>query len=232
MHAQRSSQGGWLWELITPIAIAGIFMLMFRMRALDVSVSGMSYEGFVIIGVLSWQIFAMCFNRGIDILVTNKVLNSHINVSPLVFVWFGLFQGGWVAVTRGAIIVAVFAAFWELVWGGIFSILGGAITLALLGYAAGMILAPFRIVYGDIEHFSRIVLQVGFYASGTVFPVPAEILRFNPVALLINAERSGLTGLPLGALATPTVITVLSTFMLATISCYVFTIGTRYLRHA
>lgn len=232
MHAQRTSQGGWLWEFITPIAIAGIFMLMFNLRALDVSVSGMSYEAFVITGVLSWQIFALSFNRGINILVTNKVLTSHINVSPSVFVWFGLFQGGWVASTRASIIVAVFAAFWGLLWTGVFSTLGGAISLALLGYATGMILAPFRVLYGDVEHFSRIVLQVGFYASGTVFPVPDEILPFNPVALLINAERSGLTGLALGELAAPTMITVLFTLTLAIISGYIFTTGTRYLRHA
>lgn len=233
VNAGQTSQVGWVWELITPIAIAGVFIALFQMRALDFSVGDMPYEAFVVTGVLSWQVFTLSFNRGLNMLALHRVLSSHINVNPDVFVFSGLFYCGWVAIARIFVIVVLFALLWGIDWIGIFSFTGYTLVLAILGYIIGMCLAPIRMIYSDVEHATRILLQVLFYVSGTVFPLPERLASFaqsNPMLVLITAGRRALSGAALEQYASVSAIVCLATVLGAGVSWYVFATGTRYLR--
>ena len=231
-NTNQTSEAGWIWELLTPIAIAGVFILLFKLRAIDVSIANMPYEAFVVSGVLSWQIFNLSFTRGMTALIANKVLNSHIKISPNVFFFNGLFYALWVAGFRVLVVSALFLSIWDISWVGLLGFVGIAALLGVFGFGLGQMLAPIRMIYGDVEPASRIILQVLFYISGTVFPLPGDVEAlsiYNPIAVLISSARSMLVGAPL-EYPMVTLATAMGIIISLVLSWYVFVVGSRFLR--
>jgi lipopolysaccharide transport system permease protein len=65
----------------------------------------------------------------------------------------------------------------------------------VLGLGLGMLLAPVGLLYDDIGRGLTLLLSFGFFLTPIVYPIPPDsLLRFNPVAPIMDTVRQWLAG--------------------------------------
>lgn len=181
----RRSILGVFWSLLVPVAMAGVYYLVFK---LVMKIEIPHYVAFVLSGVLPWGFFSQTLSEGMEAIVGNWGLLSKVPIPVQVFPFVG-------AITN---LVTLAIALPVLIGGSMLSSvdLGPSLIMLLLyfpmlfliAYSLSLILAIGLVYFRDLRHILGIILQVWFYATPVIYDVsmiPPQfriILYLNPVA--------------------------------------------------
>jgi len=190
---------GFLWTLLNPLLLFGVFYIVFTVLA---RFDSPYYSLQLLIGILFWNIITETVNTSIYCLIGNASLIKKIylpaEVFPLsivigvavnfcfslpVLLIFFLIQGVWPG--------------WGLVW-----LAPGFIVMVLLALGLGFIVSALAVYIKDTNHFVPVLLQIGFFASPVLYPLTYALERFgeswhiifllNPFALWVTFVRNQL----------------------------------------
>ena len=186
---------GYVWLLIPAAGVAAICAFILSRRIVSVGPTELSYPLFVLTGMVLWQAFVDGLNAPLEQLGRARQLIARSAMPHEVVFGAGLLQAGLNAAIRLAVLAVVLvAAGPPLAVSALLFPLGLA-ALILLGFAVGLLVAPFGLLYDDVGRALLLATTLLFFVTPVVYPLPADgLFRLNPVASLIGTARSWLIG--------------------------------------
>ncbi len=205
----RQTALGVIWVILQPLLAAGIFTFVFG-KVAKMPSDGVPYFIFSYAGLLAWNAFSSCLNKGSGSLVANSQLVSKVYFPRLILplstlfaavvdfcvamgMMFFLMYQNHVALHMGILLVPL----WLLID------LMFAMGLAFLASAV-------MVRYRDVNYIIPVLIPFLMYASPVAYSVSAVpgkmryIFMLNPLSGLLEAFRWSLLGvgkLPLGYVA-------------------------------
>lgn len=190
----RGTVFGYLWSLLEPLSLVGIYWFVFVVIARRGSAD---YPLVVILGVLPFQFFSAVVNGGAGALASNASLIRRVYLPRELFVVGQV--GSNLFVLACSLLVAI-PFLWvydvQLGWRLVF-VPVGILGLTALAGGLGLTLACANALYRDVGYVLRVVLRLAFYASPVIYPVamvPERLQPFyllNPVAVFLAMVRCG-----------------------------------------
>ncbi len=187
---------GAAWAILQPAMMMAVFTIFFH-RMAKVEVRGLAYPVFALSGVLPWTFFAAAVGNA-----ANSVVGSEKLITK---VYFPRLAIPFAAVLAAAVDFAVSLGLLALVlwWYGV--VPGPLVWLAPLAFAAvslaaagaGTFLAALNVRYRDFRYVIPFVLQVGMFATPSIYMQPPEeghsgwavLVDLNPMTSLVAAFR-------------------------------------------
>jgi len=193
----RGSKLGYVWLVVTPLAMAGVWIYIRRLADLNLSAGPMNYVAYVTTGIFLWQ----GFTRQVQSSMSRLALSRHL-FSKYMFPWEAILLAGWAEsaiefLVSIAVLVAVLGVTGCLSGWGLLLALPWMAALLLLGGALGLILAPFGLLYEDVGRALELVLYTMFFMIPIVYSRPTDatlrlLVDWNPVSALLMAARDEL----------------------------------------
>ena len=181
----RRSIFGFLWTLITPLAMTTVYYVVFS-RILSLHLP--SHLLFILSGVFAWGTFNQTLMEGSESIVLNMGLLTKVPVPLQVFPWVGALTNFTTLISALPILVGM--ALLE----GISPLIALLYTppilgcLILMAYALSLMLSMAYVLLRDLRHALGIGMQIWFYATPVLYPesmIPLPyrwILIANPLA--------------------------------------------------
>jgi lipopolysaccharide transport system permease protein len=195
----RQSVLGVLWALIIPLANTSVWLFLSASKVVQVGATPVPYPVFVFTGTLLWSILIDALNAPLQQVNANKALLAKINFPREALILSGIYQ----TLFNGAIKLGILLLVLPFLgvhpgWGGLLIPLG-LFSLVLTGTAAGLLITPLGVLYGDIGRGIPLITQFLMYLSPVVFPLAstgwtATLMRLNPLTPLILNARAWFTG--------------------------------------
>lgn len=195
-----ANQLGYLWAFIEPALWTLTFYAMFQVAQREAPL-GMSIVGFVVTGLLPFQMFRETASRAQSAIDGNKALLFYPQVRPLDLV---LARTGLEAATLTTVLI-VLLGFDALVLGSApvddpLKLLCALCLATLLGAGLGLTVSGLSLYSTAVNRLVGPVLRPLFWISGIFFTANSlptqirELLLFNPVLHVIELARDALTG--------------------------------------
>jgi lipopolysaccharide transport system permease protein len=159
---------GFAWALVNPLVTTLMYLVIFTY----IFPSGISnYSLYLVTGILHWMFFSQVITQSPELLVANASLIKKIYF-PRVLVSIS-----------NLLVNLVLWLFAFSVYLGLFPLLGGRFTLALLLYPAylllfvlftfgiGLILSTLYVHFRDIKHIVDVFMQVLFWSAPILYPL-------------------------------------------------------------
>ena len=182
----KSSALGFLWSLVTPLLMTGVFTVVFA-KFLRISLGEGNFATFFLGGYLVWQFFANSVNASVGAIVGNGALVKKVyfprEVLPLSLV---LSQGVHLllALLATAPLFVYYRGFHPELLPAI------ALGLVLLGaFTAGvsMLFAAANVTFRDLQELVQVLFLAWFYGTPVIYPlffVEANAAAFVPLIRL------------------------------------------------
>ena len=188
----RRSLFGWAWSLALPVAQLAIFSLVFN-KILPLNVP--HYAAFLFIGITTWTWFSTSATLAVGSLEGNRSLvlrpRFPAAVLPVTAVLTGLVD----YLFALPVMVVILALQVGLSWSVVALVPLAAVQL-LLCLTVAWVVAPLNVFFRDVQHAVTIALLLGFYLTPVFYEPGAApsslswIYTYNPMARLIEAERT------------------------------------------
>ena len=197
----RQSVLGVLWALIIPLANTAVWLFLSASKVVQVGATPVPYPVFVFTGTLLWSILIDALNAPLMQVNANKALLAKINFPREALILSGVYQTLFNAAIKLGILLLVLPFLGvHPGWAGLLIPLG-LFSLVLSGTAAGLLITPLGVLYGDIGRSIPLITQFLMYLSPVVFPLAtagwtATLMRLNPLTPLILNARAWFTGQP------------------------------------
>lgn len=191
---------GALWDFVDPLVLAAIFALLMHRGVIDVGELNMPVALFAIYGVMIYQSFADSLTYTVSIIKRSKALLAQTLVPPEALILSSIYRALFFSLFRIAILF-VFSLGFSFTSTAqnqdVLSVIGFGKCVLLFplillpGLALGVFLAPFNVIYSDVERGTRILIQPLRYLSPVLWPIPwATVATLNPLAPIITNLRS------------------------------------------
>lgn len=194
----RQSLLGYLWLLIPPLVTAGVWIFLNGSQIISVAETGIPYAVFVLTGTVLWNGFVEALNSPLRHFSEARQMLTKVQVPSEAVVLAGMGEVLFNLAIRLVVVLAVCVALGFLPpWTALLSPVG-MLPLLLLGIALGLLLAPFGLLYGDVQRGLSMVTMFWFFLTPVVYPLPTEGLvrllgYINPATPLLVAARDLLT---------------------------------------
>ncbi len=195
----RQSVGGILWMFIMPVFSAAVWIFLNSQNIINVEDAGMPYAVFVLTGNLVWAAFVSSLTSP-----TQSVRREMGMLTKLNFPREALLLAGFMELLLNSfvpmiILIPVFAYFKIIPTLGLAIAPFAVIAFLLFGYAIGLIVLPFALLFHDVERLIGIGAKLLFYLTPIIYPIPASgilhvVARFNPTTPFVVTTRELLTG--------------------------------------
>jgi lipopolysaccharide transport system permease protein len=190
----RQSLLGILWVLLTPLATAGIFIMLKKQAILNVEETGMPYPVFALIGTTLWQTFVESINAPLKSLTAARPMLAKIKFPYEALMLAGAGQVLFNFGLKLLIIALVFLFFKIPLTIGLFASTFAILMLILLGLFIGLLLTPLGALYTDISRGLVIATNLWFFITPVIYPplttFPFNLLAtVNPVSPVLIAAR-------------------------------------------
>lgn len=188
---------GYLWSLLEPLALTGIFFLVFIiLRGSTDTLLPLK----IMIGILIFNSFAKTLNSCTNCLVQNSSLIQQVYFPREIFhVAIGGFR--FISLCLSILIVIPYMIYESISPTGLIFLLPVSMMCSvLLGQGFGMIASVIQVRLRDLKQVIDLIVRAGFFLSGVFFGaeiIPAEYLElyfYNPLAVYIEMARAGVTG--------------------------------------
>ena len=192
---------GVAWALLQPFTTMVVLTLIFGKFAKFPS-QGLPYPVFLYAAQLPWTYVSSAFTQSSSSLSLNSQLVTKIYF-PRVLLPLAAVTVPFVDFLLASTILGGMMAYYhvgvhvQLVLALLFIVLGAVTALGM-----GLIFAVANVRYRDVPYVIPFLVQIWFYASGTVYPIAALkpkwqwILSLNPVTGVITGFRWALIGTP------------------------------------
>ncbi len=191
---------GYLWTVIDPLAMAGIYFVVFVLIFDRGDVGYQPYFLFLLVGLLAWQWFSSAVTDTSRALLAEARLVRSTNLPRELWVVRVVIAKG----IEFALSLPVLLAFaivyvvrgeasvgWQVV---LFPV--GMLMQFVLQLGIGLILAPITVLVTDMQRVVRIALRMGFYASPIIYSLDqlgsyADWMSLNPLTGIVELYRAG-----------------------------------------
>ncbi len=185
---------GYLWLLLPAIGTALICNYIQSHRIISISPTELPYPLFVLSGMILWQCFVDAINAPLQHLTAGRQLITRSRVPHEAIILAGAMEVLVNAAIRIAVLMLILA-FWVPLAPSFLLLPFGVLALVLLGLAIGFALAPLGLLYEDVGRVIALATTFWFFLTPVIYPLPSSgALLYNPVAPLLIASRSWLTG--------------------------------------
>lgn len=190
----RSSALGYLWLLLTPVAMAATWTFLRRVGNLPIRDVGVPYALYVVSGMFLWQAFGRMVSGPLQQLNASRHFLGKYR-----FPWEALLIAAWgEALFEFSICMGVLAVM--LILSGVGAAAGALLALPIilgllaLGGLIGLLAAPVGLLYDDIPRAIGLGLALLFFLVPIVYPVPSSgaplaVVLANPAAVMLVAAR-------------------------------------------
>jgi lipopolysaccharide transport system permease protein len=194
---------GPMWLIIQPVFTTLIYVLVFGQIA-KLSTDGAPQVVFYMCGIAFWNYFADCLTKTSNVFRDNAGLFGKVYFPRLIvpisiilsnllrfFIQFTLFLVIWIYYVS----VGEVKPNWAM---GLFPIL--LATMAAIGLGSGLLFSAVTTKYRDMVFLLQFGVQLLMYATPVIYPasqIPeriANVLKWNPLAPIIETARYGLLG--------------------------------------
>jgi lipopolysaccharide transport system permease protein len=196
----RQSLLGIAWAILPPFLSGGLWIFLNYSGAVNITDTGIPYPIFVISGTLLFATFTQALNTPSDAVNAGKSMMSKLNFpreALLINAFYKtLFE---FSLKLLPLLVIALALGFSLGWTALLYPLG-ALVIMLLGFSIGVLLVPFKMLYGDIGRIIGLGTQLLMYATPIVYPLPETgfirtLNTYNPLYYLIAIPRDWFTGI-------------------------------------
>lgn len=195
---------GPFWFVLNPLLSTLIYTIIFN-RVANIPTDGIPPVLFYLSGLVAWQYFATCLQGTSNTFVGNANIFGKVYfprlVTPISIILSSLVQ----LVVQFGLLVLIIGIYWvrgmtpQL---NIYALLIPVIILllALMALGFGIIISSATTKYRDLTNFMAFGVQLWMYATPIIYPVSSVpdklqfIVKYNPVAPLIEAFKYGLSG--------------------------------------
>lgn len=185
---------GYLWLVLPTLLVTATWVFLQSQRLIDFGPVRMPYAVYVATGMLLWQLFLDGLNAPLSQLGAAKAMVTRSRVPLEAVVAAGVLEAGLNFVIRLAVILPVLMLFGSLGGWTLLLFPLGALLLALLGLALGLVLTPLGLLYEDVGRAIAFATGVWFFLTPVVYPLPASgLILLNPVTPLLDLSRHWLT---------------------------------------
>jgi ABC-type polysaccharide/polyol phosphate export permease len=195
----KKSLLGWLWSLINPAAMLGIYTLVFGyFLKVEPLTAGnghtKSYGLYLFAGLVIWNFFNGTLTGSIVALQTSGGLLNKVYFPPSAPAIANMITVLLQAFIEGGILALIMIALGNVsITYVLFPVT--LLFLALFSLGLGLFVSVFNVFYRDVGYLVGIGMQLLFYATPIIYPlsiVPAgaaKIIRLNPLTQLVEWSR-------------------------------------------
>lgn len=195
----RQSFLGYLWIFLPPLTTALIWIFLHFSKIIDLGTTEIPYPVYVLTGIFLWQTLTESVLCPLQQLLFSKHLITKFKIPHEALIIAGL--GGIIfnLLIRLIILLPCLIYFQIGIGWNLLIAPFGLVVLILTGLAIGLLLTPLGMLYQDIGNGIGIVMNVLFFLTPIVYPMPKsdvifKFISFNPLASIINTNRNWLTG--------------------------------------
>jgi lipopolysaccharide transport system permease protein len=186
---------GFVWDLLDPLILAGIFYYLMQTRLISAEGLGMPASVFVVYGMMLYQTYTESITLSMDLMNRSKNLLNHLNIAPEALVISVACRVGFNSLFRIGVML-VFS-----IMAGVFSPIGFLKFIVLFplmiiwGMAPGLLLAPFNTIYKDVGRIVRLIIVPLRFLAPVIYAIPAgtmldKLQVINPVTMILVNLRS------------------------------------------
>ncbi|MGB1986090.1 MAG: ABC transporter permease [Candidatus Poseidoniaceae archaeon] len=188
---------GYLWSLLEPLALTGIFVLVFIiLRGQTDTLLPLK----IMIGILIFNSFAKTLSNCTTCLIQNSSLIKQVYFPREVFpTAIAAFR--FTSLCLSMIIIVPYMIYENIMPTKMIFLLPLAmVSCTLLGQGLGMIAAVIQVRIRDLKQVIDLLVRAGFFLSGVFFGaeiIPEnylDIYLLNPIAVYIEMARGGVLG--------------------------------------
>jgi len=206
----KKSALGWAWSLINPLAMVGIYALVFsfflKIEPPVGDPSGLqSFVIYLLCALIPWIYFSNSVQTALDSLVGNAGLIKKVYFprDMLVMAVVGSMLVSMLIEMSVVVAILLLAGNFVIPWIPMVLVLMALQTLFVLG--TSLFLSVANVYFRDVKHFIAIAMQALFYSTPIVYPLSVvpddvdvlgitiplgDIYRLNPLVQTVQAYRS------------------------------------------
>ncbi len=210
---------GAAWAILQPLLMMIVFSIFFG-RLAGIPSGGLPYPLFALTGLLPWTFFAAAVTAAANSVIASERLITKVYFPrlavPLASIGSAVVDFAFACLLLGLIMCAYGARPGP---GIVLAPLCFA-TIALLALGLGTLLAALNVAYRDFKYIIPLMIQLGMFATPTVYMDPSAasrgrfgwLLALNPMTTLVATFRSTVLGGPIawGPLAVAAIASALA----------------------
>jgi lipopolysaccharide transport system permease protein len=195
----RQSFLGFFWLIVPPLLTAGLWIFLNNNKVVNVGETDIPYPLFVMVGTMLWQVFVEGVNQPLSSVSSNNSMLTKINFPREALLLTGFYTIMFNLVPKLLVLAAVFYFFKIEPAPSLLYFPLGVLMISLTGFAIGLILTPIGLLINDVARGLMVLLPFVMYLTPVIYPAPASgqvalVMKFNPLATLINSTRDWLSG--------------------------------------
>ena len=195
----RNSFLGFLWSLLNPLFLVAVFTLVFKvLRAAPQGKEGAPFALFFFTGLTIWNLFSNSVQASTNSIVSSRHLIQKVYFPREILPLSIVLSNAITFLFESIVLVAGVSIFYKLP--GLKAPLAAlpVVTIMILAYGVGLILATINVFFRDVEHFVSIIMLAWFWFSGVIVDpswVKAHgttsyfLFSLNPVVGLVDSFR-------------------------------------------
>jgi len=192
---------GIVWALLQPLGMMMIFTLLFSKSVKIPSGPIPHYPVFVLSGVIVWNLFNSSVSHAAESMIQNANIIKKIYFPRLIIPCSSVLVAFFDFLMAFLIFITLCVGYQQtILWNAILFFPAGILLSLLSAFGLGTFLSALNVKYRDFRYTVPFLLQVLFFASQVIYPLPfiqqswlKNILAFNPLNGAIELFRAPLT---------------------------------------
>ena len=210
----KDSVFGFLWSILTPLFMAGIYLVFLRILARGVPMEE------ILIGVFAWQFTAQCIFNGLTCITDNGNLIKKVYfpriILPLATTISNLVNFLLTIVVQFALVAILLGVHGQHMGIAVLAVPAVIVVHFVFCFGIVLFLSCSNVYFRDLEHLVNVLVTAFFFITPVMYsygmveqiaascnlPVLAELYMVNPMAVIIGAYRALIlpdVAFPLGA---------------------------------
>jgi len=194
----RHSILGYVWVIAPPLLASVPFVYLNSSGVMRVAETPIPYPAFAVIGTVIWQTFTDALNSPLRVMNASRAMLTRINFPREAILLSGLMQVGFSFLVRLLLVTVVLVMFSLTLQSTAPLFLVGMMSVALTGFAIGLVLTPAGLLYGDVQQALPLASTFLMLLTPVLYPRPASglaaaVVAVNPLTPLVTTTRDWLT---------------------------------------
>jgi lipopolysaccharide transport system permease protein len=208
----RQSLFGPAVVVLSPLAMTAVALGFRRSGILNVDSTSVPYALFVLVGVILWTTFVDAMHAPIHAFIAEQRLLARTSAPPEAITLGKLGPVFLNVLIRVILLSIVIAGYRIAIPATVMFAPIGVLSLAALGTAVGLLIAPINLLYRDISWMLAPAMTLWFFFSPVYFPTPsagilAAIMHLNPLTPVLSDTRALILTGTVGNLAPSLLVT-------------------------
>jgi len=198
----KDSVFGFLWSIITPLFMAGIYLVFLRILKTGIPMTE------ILIGVFAWQFTAQCISNGLACITDNGNLIKKVYfpriILPLATTVSNLVNFLLTLIVQFALVAIMLGVHGQHMGFAILAVPAVIVVHFIFCFGIVLFLSCSNVFFRDLEHLVNVLVTAYFFMTPVMYsygmvehiaaacnlPVLAEIYMANPMAVIIGAYRA------------------------------------------